>query len=150
MKVTKAQIDTFLESKRIAVVGVSRNEKKMGHYIFKDLRKLGFDILPINPKANEILGVKCYASIDDLPVDIDRVLIATPKTNTDDVLVKAIEKGIPHIWVQRAANSPKTIEIAKQNNKEIIHSQCIFMFADPTGIHKFHRFLNKIVGLYPN
>lgn len=149
MKTSLNQIKQFLSVKKIAIAGVSRNEKKMGYYIFKTLKNIGFDIIPINPNADEISGVKCYKSIDDLPEDVDRILIATPKSSTDEVLEKAFEKGIPQIWVQRAANTNKTVDIAKQHNKDIIHSQCILMFADPTGIHKFHKTINKIIGVHP-
>jgi uncharacterized protein len=150
MKVKKYQIDNFLEKKRLAVAGVSRNEKKFGHVIFKELTKNGFEVLPINPEAAEISGTTCYPNVESLPQDIDSLLIATPKFNTDAILRSAINRGIKNIWVQQASNTEETIKIAEEYDKEIIHGKCIFMFAEPIkGIHNFHRTINKIFGQLP-
>lgn len=150
MKVTKSQIDSFLEKKRLAIAGVSRNEKKFGHIIFKELSKNGYEVLPINPQATEINGTTCYSTVESLPADIDSLLIVTPKYNTDDILRSAINRGIKNIWVQQLSNTKDTIKIAEEYNQEIIHDKCIFMFAEPTkGIHKFHRTINHIFGQLP-
>lgn len=150
MKVSKVQIDNFLENKKLAIAGVSRNEKKFGHVIFKELSKAGYEVLPINPKSEEINGVKCYASVEDLPKEVESILIATPKFNTDDILRSSIKRGIKNIWVQQMSNTKDTIKIAEEYDQEIIHSKCIFMFAEPVkGLHKFHKTINKVFGQLP-
>jgi predicted CoA-binding protein len=149
MKVTKAQINNFLEQKRIAVAGVSRNEKKFGNAIFKELKKNQYDVLPINPEAELIDGTKCYKTISELPSDIESLLIVTPKRQTDAILKQAFEKGIKNIWVQQHSETAETSKLAKESGKEIIFKKCIFMFANPTGPHKFHRSIVKIFGGLP-
>jgi len=149
MKITKAQIKNFFEPKRLAIAGVSRNEKKFGHVIFQELIKNQYDVLPVNPEAEVIAGVKCFKTLAELPTDVDRLLIVTSKRQTDEVLRQAITKGIKHIWVQQHSETPETKKIAKENGIEIITNKCIFMFAEPVaGFHKFHRTITKIfVGL---
>jgi predicted CoA-binding protein len=150
MKVRKAQIDSFLEKKKLAVAGVSRNEKKFGHVIFKELSKKGYEVLPINPNSDSIGNTPCYPDVESLPKDVDSILIATPKFNTDEILRSSINRGIKNIWVQQASNTKDTLSIAKEYDVEIIHDKCIFMFTEPIqGFHKFHRTINHIFGALP-
>ncbi len=65
--VTKAQINQFLASKEIAVAGVSRNEKKFGRIVFEELKKKGYNVVPVNPNIDQVDETKCYSSVDDLP-----------------------------------------------------------------------------------
>ena len=60
----------FLSLEKYAIAGVSRDPKKFGQVVFRDLRKKGMDVVPINPKADTIDGVKCYSSVSDLPADV--------------------------------------------------------------------------------
>jgi uncharacterized protein len=150
MKASKDQIDKFLEPKKLAIAGVSRNEKKFGYLLFKELRNKNFEVLPINPNTEEIDGVKCYKSIEDIPQDVSSLLIATSKRQTDEILRGAIKKGIDNIWIQQSCETNDTLKIAEENQKQIIHNKCMYMFAEPiAGIHKFHRTIVKIFGGLP-
>ncbi|MFH1052142.1 MAG: CoA-binding protein [bacterium] len=143
-------INDFLATKQFALAGTSRNPKAFSRSVMKDLSAIGFDIIPINPNVEEIDGKKCYKSVTDLPPEIDRLLIMTNKSETDKILEEAIKRGFESIWVQQTADSNKTLEIAKTNNFDnIVTKQCIFMFANPTSIHKFHRFFKKLFGMMP-
>jgi len=147
MKTKKELINNFFESKKFAMAGVSRNDKKFGNAIFKELIKKDFEIIPVNPNAQEIDGIKCYASVEQLPDEINSLLIATPKKETDNVLRQAINKGIKNIWVQQMSETTETLKIAEEYQKEIIYNKCIYMFAEPVGgFHKFHRTIIKIFG----
>ena len=150
MKVTKKQIENFFEPRKIAIAGVSRNPKKFGHTIFKELLNNGIEVIPINPKTTEIEGVQCYKSVSDIPADIKSLLIVTPKEETDIILRQAITRGIPNIWVQQMSETEETMKIAEEYQVEIIFKKCAFMFAEPVkGIHKFHHTLVKIFGGMP-
>jgi len=114
------------------------------------LRQKGFDVCPINPKADEIDGVKCYKSVTEIPEEYTKLFIVTPKNDTDVMLKQAINKGIKHVWVQQLSNTPETSTLAKENGVELIEKECIFMFAEPvTSIHKFHRLIWKLFGQLP-
>jgi len=150
MKVSKSQIDNFLSAGSMAIAGVSRNEKKFGRIVYNDLKKSGYDVLPINPNIEDIDGEPCYASVNVLPEEVESLLIVTPKKETDEVLRNAITKGIKNIWVQQASDTDRTLKIAEEYNKEIICRKCIFMFAEPVrGFHKFHRTIVKFLGQLP-
>lgn len=150
MKVRRQQIDDFFKRRLIAVAGVSRNPKKFGYEVFKELRGKGYEVLPVNPNTDEIAGVKCYKNVASLPEQVDSMLIVTPKDQTDDLLREGINKGIKNIWVQQMSNTSETLKIAEEYEKEIIFGKCIFMFAEPVkSFHRFHRSLVKIFGGLP-
>jgi predicted CoA-binding protein len=150
MKVRRQQIDDFFKGKQIAIAGVSRNPKKFGYTVFKELSSKGYEILPVNPNAEEIEGVRCYKDIASLPDHVESMLIITPKEQTDALLREGINKGIKNIWVQQMSNTQETLRIAEEYHKEIIFGKCIFMFSEPVAsIHKFHRSLVKLFGGLP-
>ncbi|MDA3890334.1 MAG: CoA-binding protein [Salinivirgaceae bacterium] len=151
MKANKAQIDQFLAPKKIAIAGVSRDKTKFGHQVFQLLIESNFKAVPINPAASEIDGIPCYDSIMNVNEPFESLLILTPKHYTDDLLENALQKGVSNIWIQKESVGPNTLKIALECKSNIILNQCIFMFIEPIkGVHKFHRFCNRLFGLYPN
>lgn len=148
--ITKKDIEKFLEPKKLAIAGVSRNPKKFGHQVYDELKKKGFEVYPVNPQTSEMAGEKCYRSVSELPAGVDRLLILTPKNETDAILREAVKKGITRVWVQQMSETKDTVKIARENNVDLIFKKCIFMFADPvTSIHKFHWTILKWFGRLP-
>lgn len=147
---TLNEIQKFLEPKKLAVAGASRNPKKFGGTIFKELKEKGFELYPVNPNADEIQGVKCFKTIADLPSDVGHLYIVTPKTQTQEIVNAAVEKGIKMIWIQQKSETPEAVKTAEDAGIQLIYNKCIFMFVEPvTGPHSFHRFFTKLFGGYP-
>lgn len=149
-KVTKEQIDRFFEQKKVAIVGVSRDKKKFGYLLYNSLIKNGYDVCPVNPNAEEIDGNKCYPSVKDVPLDYSKIILATPKEQTINVVKDAFEKKIDQLWIQQHSESKETMAFVEENNMDVIYNKCVFMFADPVvGGHKFHRNILKLFGRLP-
>ncbi len=146
---TQNTIDDFLQAKKIAIVGASHDEKKFGHQIFKHLLDNNYNVVPVNPNSDKIAEIECMKSINELPDDVDAIFVVTPKEQTDAIVQETIDKGIKKIWIQQMSETPESIALAIKNNIPVIHNECIFMFANPSGIHSFHRWLKKIVGALP-
>ncbi|MCX6325602.1 MAG: CoA-binding protein [Bacteroidia bacterium] len=146
---TLKQINEFLDSQPIALVGVSRNPKKFGYSAFKELKEKGMNIIPVNPYATEILGVQAYPDVNSLPSEVKGVFIMTKKDQTPGVVKAAREKGIKKIWIQQMANSKEALEELKGSDINYITGECILMHYKPHGIHKFHGSLKKIFGRFP-
>lgn len=143
-------IQEFLEPKELAVCGVSRNKKKFGRVVYDTLKERGFKLYPINPHMTDIEGEPCYTDVTQLPGNVKHLLIATPVSQTEEVVAKAISRGINNIWIQQMAESAAAIALAEKNGINLIKKECILKFAEPvTGVHKFHRFINKLFGTYP-
>jgi uncharacterized protein len=139
----------FLNCKKFAIVGVSRNEKKFGNIVYKELKKKNYNILPVNPFMDTYNGEKCYKSINELPPDVEALIVVTKPEITLPIVKEAIERGIKHIFLQKGAQNSEAVEYAEENNVNIIQKHCILMFANPSGFHKFHRTFVKFFGLYP-
>ncbi len=146
---TAKQIDDFLSGRQIAMAGVSRNPKKFGYVAFKELREKGLELIPVNPGATEINGIKAYNSVSALPEGIDSLLVMTPKPQTAAVVKEARAKGIKNIWIQQMSDTPEAILALEGSGINVITKECIMMFHNPTGIHKFHRGLKKFFGRLP-
>jgi predicted CoA-binding protein len=142
-------ISRFLTLGKYAIVGVSRDPKKFGQVMFRDLRKKEMDVVPVNPGTETIDGVKCFRSVSELPEEIRGVIFMTPKEVTLSVCREAIAHGIKDLWIQQGAETKEVIAELEKEDVNQIHNQCIMMFWKPNGIHSFHRFLKKIFGGLP-
>jgi predicted CoA-binding protein len=147
---TLAQIESFLAPKKLAVVGASRNPKKFGRAVYDDLKGKGFAVYAVNPNAENLDGDPCYPDVTSLPSEVDRVFIVTPPEKTAENVKQALDKGIRNIWIQQRSDTGEALELLKDTSVNLIHNQCIFMYAAPVkGVHKFHRFINKVFGKSP-
>ncbi|MEM2320369.1 MAG: acetate--CoA ligase [Candidatus Bathyarchaeia archaeon] len=95
------KLDAFFNPRAIAVIGASRDPSKIGHRIAKNIIDGGFAgaIYPINPNANEILGLKCYKSIKDAPSEIDLAVIVVPSKIVPSVLEDCGVRGVRGVIV---------------------------------------------------
>lgn len=94
-------LEGFFEPGSITVVGVAREEGKVGHFVFDNLREGGFagPVYPVNPKAREIHGIRCYPSVTDLPETPDLAVIVVPAGAVPDVVDECAAKGISSVIV---------------------------------------------------
>ncbi len=107
------QINRLLDSaKTIAIVGLSTDRQKASFFAANYLQDEGYRIVPVNPKADEILGEKAYPDVASIPFPVDIIDIFRPPQDMDVVVDQAIarkQKGIdsPAIWMQlRLGNIP--------------------------------------------
>ncbi len=92
-------LDPFFHAKSIAVIGAARESGKIGNTILKQLMGRDFKLYPINPNADEILGLTCYASVLQIPTKIELAIIATPGPTVPAILDQCGKKGISHVVI---------------------------------------------------
>ena len=143
------QIEEFMASTPVALIGVSRDPKKFGHAAFKELKQKGLDIIPVNPLTDEILGIKTYRDVKSLPPEVKGVIIMTKKDKTAAVVKDAREKGIRNIWIQQMADSKEALKDLEGSGINYITGECILMHYKPHSIHKFHKAVRKLFGVFP-
>jgi len=143
------QIEDFIAAEPVAMVGVSRNPKKFGQMAFKELKEKGLKVIPVNPSAAEILGVKAYPNVNALPPEVRGIIIMTKKDQTVGVVKDAKGKGIKNIWIQQNADSKDALKELEGSDINYITGECILMYYKPHSIHKFHRGLKKFFGRFP-
>lgn len=143
------QIEDFIASEPIAMVGVSRNPKKFGFAAFRELKEKGMNIIPVNPYSEEIHKVKAYPDLRSIPGGVKGVLIMTQKSATAGIVREARELGIKNLWIQQMSESKEALDELKDSGINFIHNQCILMYYKPHGIHKFHASLKKFFRRWP-
>jgi len=89
----------------IAVVGASRDPTKVGHTVLKNIINSGYrgKIYPVNPKADEVLGLKCYKSVSEIPDEIDLAIIAIPAPRVLKVAEECGKRGVKNLVVISAS-----------------------------------------------
>lgn len=143
------QIEEFIASGPIAMVGVSRNPRKFGFAAFRELKEKGMNIIPVNPHAEEIHGTKVFKDVKSLPTEVKGILIMTKKDQTPAIIKDAKEKNIKHIWIQQGSENKEALKELEGTNINYITGECILMYYKPHSIHKFHRAILKLFGRYP-
>ncbi len=146
---TRAAVDGFLAQKTLAIAGVSRSGKGFGNAVLKDLTAKGYDMLPVHPEADEVGGVRAYPTLADLPDGIGGLILVVPPAQTEVLVRQAKDIGIDRVWMQQGAESADAVRFCEDNGIEAVHGECIMMFAQPTGIHRFHRWLWGVFGKLP-
>jgi predicted CoA-binding protein len=143
------QIDDFISAGPVAMVGVSRDPKKFGQMAFKELKDKGLSLIPVNPAAEQILGVKAYQNVNALPPEVKSIIIMTKKDQTVAIIKDAKAKGIKNIWIQQNAESKDALKELEGSDINYITGECILMHYKPHGFHKFHMVLKKFFGGFP-
>ena len=90
------ELDPILNPRTIAVIGASNDPEKRGYRAIRTLQTDHYQgkIIPINPKATEILGLPCYASLEAVPDEIDLALVCTPARLAPEVVENCGRKGV--------------------------------------------------------
>lgn len=141
----KESVEQFLNSKCIAIIGVSSDPKKYSRMVYIAFCEKGYNVLAVNPKLTEINGGKCYPTISSLPDAVDAVIIIIKGEKAKDILNDAINKGVKNIWLHQGCDLKKPEAITIGKNINLISGECAFMWLQPVeGIHKFHRFLRGL------
>ena len=148
--VKRETINDFLACSKIAVVGASRTGKKFGNNAMNELRKIGYTIFPVNPNADEIGGVKCFSSLNQLTEKVEAVLIVVPPNESMKVVKDAVSAGIKNIWLQQGSESSEVISYCNNNGLKAVYGQCILMFAEPAEFfHRAHKWVRGFTGKLP-
>jgi len=124
MRTTK---QILLESKTIAVVGLSSDPMKPSYGIAEALQHHGYKIIPVNPKETEVLGEKSYANLKDIPVPVDIVNVFRRPEQTPDVARDAVAIQAKVIWLQSGISNDETESIAKAAGLDVVMDHCIMV-----------------------
>jgi len=128
--------DVLEKYKTVAVVGVSRDSRKDSYMVAEYLKSKGYDIIPINPFADEILGEKCYKSLHDVPEDLQKKIeivdIFRPSQDVPPILDQAIELRKKHgkpnvIWMQLGIVNEEAAKRAIEAGFTVIMNKCMMI-----------------------
>ena len=120
-----SEIAEILRFRNIAVVGISRDQTKPSYYVAKYLSAHGYHIIPVNPSAQEISGLKCYARLLDIPEKVEIVDVFRPSAEVPKVVEEAIAKNAKVIWLQEGIYNAQAEATAVKEDIKIVWNRCM-------------------------
>jgi hypothetical protein len=118
-------IKGILRKRHIAVVGASRDTAKAAGFVPEFLMKNGYDIIPVNPFAETILGRRCYKSLADIGDRVDVVDVFRPSAEAERVVGDAAAKGVKIVWLQEGIYSPGAAQKGRAMGLTIAWNRCL-------------------------
>lgn len=105
----------------VAILGASTNRRKFGNKSVRAHHQQGYVVYPVNPKAEEVEGLKAYARLSEVPVEeLDRVSIYLPPQLGLEALEDIKQKGAREVWFNPGAESPEIEQRARELDLTII------------------------------
>ena len=111
----------------IALVGATDDPAKYGHTIYHDLKRKGYQVIPVNPHRTHVGGDPAYSSVADLPTPPTIVNFVIPPPATRRVLEQCKELGLMNVWLQPGAESPGVMEYIQENDFNYLANACIMV-----------------------
>lgn len=133
----KSSLSNFFYPKSVCVVGASSKEKSIGYEILRSIKTFNFtgEVYPVNPKASEILGYKCFSTINQITETIDLAFVVVPKKFVFDSVSELISKKVKAIVVITAGyretgsegeqEEKELLELARKNNVRLVGPNCM-------------------------
>jgi uncharacterized protein len=148
MKELKEAAAQFLSYRRLAVCGVARDGGNPANLVYRRLRGDGYDVVAVNPLADEVEGDRCYHSVGEIPGVVEGVVIATPPGATLQVVQECAAAGVHRIWIHRSFGagsvSEEAVAACGAAGVAVIAGACPMMFLEPVDLG--HRCMRWILG----
>ncbi len=140
-------LEGFLRPQSVAVIGASRDPRKVGYQILRNLKEAGFEgpLYPVNPKAAEILGLKCYKDVSELPETPDLAVVVVPAAAVPATIRTCGEKGIhaaivisagfKEVGAEGAALEEELVATARTYGVRIVGPNCLGIMATPSKLN---------------
>ncbi len=123
---TDAEVKDILERNRVAVVGCSSTPGKAAHEIPKYLQAHGYEIVPVNPNADEVLGLATYDSLSEVNAEIDIVDVFRPSAEVAGIVDEALSRGdIEVIWIQLGIHDDEAVARAEAAGIRVVQDRCM-------------------------
>ena len=115
----------LIDNKRVAIVGLSDNWSRPSNFVGKYLLEHGFEVIPVNPKYDEILGQKCYADLKDIPTPVDIVDLFQRAERIPPFVDDAIKIGAKVVWMQLGIINQEAAQKARDAGLEVVMDRCV-------------------------
>lgn len=114
-------------TKTIAMVGLSPNTQRPSHFVASYLQYEGYRVIPVNPRATEVLGEKSYPDLESIPVPVDMVDIFRRPEECPEIVRQAIGIGAKSVWFQLGVIHQGAAETAVNAGLNVVVDRCIKM-----------------------
>jgi predicted CoA-binding protein len=111
----------------VAIVGANNHPSKYGYVIYRDLKRKGFKLFPVNPHTAEVDGDRSYATLAEIPERPAIVNFVTPPKATLEILKQCVSLDLKNVWLQPGSESPEVMEFVQENNFNYLAHACIMV-----------------------
>lgn len=112
-------------ARRVAVVGLSPKPWRESHGVAVAMQRQGYEIVPVNPNAGEVLGEQAYPTLHDVPGAVDLVDVFRREEYLAEVAQAAADIGAPALWLQLGLRSPEARRIAAEAGLDYVEDRCL-------------------------
>ena len=119
-------IEFFQRIKSIAVIGLSPKTERPSHRVAKHMQEFGFEIVPVRPAVSEILGAKVYASLSEIPFEVDVVNVFRAPKFLAEVTEQCIDNKVSALWFQEGVVDIESANRACRENIFTVMDKCIY------------------------
>jgi uncharacterized protein len=131
----------FLSHKKLALMRLSARTPVMGD-MKKELVTKGYEVPIVYLMAGET-----DPTIDQVKDQVEGAIISVPRSECEAAVKRAIEAGVPRLWLQAGCDSKEAIALCEEKGVPVVHNACVLMYADPVqSFHRFHRGIWKVCG----
>ena len=121
-----AEIREILEYETVAVVGCSTTPGKAAHDIPAYLQSMGYDVIPVNPHAEEVLGKRAYDTLSDVEEEIDIVDVFRPSAEVSGIVDQVLEReDVKVIWLQLGIHDDEAVARAEADGRRVVQDRCM-------------------------
>nr|WP_243149958.1 CoA-binding protein [Thermaerobacter sp. PB12/4term] len=110
----------------VAVVGLSSDPGRPSYRVARKLQRMGYKIVPVNPRASEILGERAYPDLASVPGPVDVVVVFRAPEHAPAVAREAVARGAQVFWLQEGVVSPEAARIAAEGGLAVVMNRCIY------------------------
>ncbi|MCA1030206.1 CoA-binding protein [Bacillus timonensis] len=123
---TREELGKILKkSKRIAVVGLSANPEKTSYMVSKAMQNAGYEIIPVNPQAEEVLGIKAVKSLKEIEGHVDIVNVFRRPEHLFEVAKEFVEIDADVYWAQSGLVNEEAYHFLKDQGYTVVMDRCI-------------------------
>ncbi len=112
-------------ARRIAIVGLSANPLRASHFVGYYLQRHGFEVIPVNPREDEILGARSWPSVAALPEPVDIVNVFRDPSAVPEITAEAIAAGARGLWLQFGVISVDSAAAAAAAGLDVVMDRCL-------------------------
>jgi predicted CoA-binding protein len=154
---TPANVQEFLAQKRIAVAGVSRDDRghPAGNLIYRRLKSTGHDVFAVNPNMPTFEGDRCYPDLNSIPGGVDGVVIITRPEITARIVRDCEAAGVHRVWMHESlakgsSVSSEAVDYCRSHDIDVIAGSCPMMYGDGVDLgHRCMRLILRLTGGLP-
>ena len=112
------------QSRTVAIVGLSPKALRASNFVGFYADRHGYEVIPVNPREDEIMGFKCYPSLADIPGPVDVVDVFRDPSAAIDIAQQAVAIQAGALWLQFGVISDEAAEIAKAGGLDVVMGRC--------------------------